>query len=76
MNQILSFRSPNLVLAGFGAAEKLGPEAKSLPKFATIARCLGEDAEGLPLIEQAYAAAEAVKSILNDMEDGPFPHGS
>jgi alcohol dehydrogenase class IV len=30
MNQILSFHSPNLILADFGAAEKLGPEAKAL----------------------------------------------
>ena len=40
----------------------------NIPKFAMIARCLGEDVEGLPLIDQAYAAAEAVKSILNDMK--------
>jgi alcohol dehydrogenase class IV len=40
----------------------------NIPKFAAIARCLGEDVEGLPLINQAYAAAEAVKSILSDMK--------
>ncbi len=40
----------------------------NIPKFATIARCLGEEVEGLPLIDQAYAAVEAMKSILNDMK--------
>ncbi len=40
----------------------------NIPKFAEIARCLGEDVEGLPLVEQAYAAAEAVKAILKDMK--------
>jgi alcohol dehydrogenase class IV len=40
----------------------------SIPRFARIAKLLGERVEHLPLLEQAYHAALAVKSIYQDLE--------
>jgi alcohol dehydrogenase class IV len=40
----------------------------NIPKFALIAKLLGEMADHLPLLEQAYRAPEAVKKILFDMK--------
>ena len=40
----------------------------NIPKFALIAKLLGEVVDHLPLLEQAYRAAEAVKKILFDMK--------
>ncbi|MFB0506628.1 MAG: iron-containing alcohol dehydrogenase [Thermodesulfobacteriota bacterium] len=39
-----------------------------IPKFAAIAQFLGEKVEHLPLLEQAYRAAEAVKAIYRDLK--------
>lgn len=39
-----------------------------IPKFAQIARFLGEKVENLSLIEQAYHAAKTVKSIYKDLK--------
>jgi alcohol dehydrogenase class IV len=38
-----------------------------IPKFAAIAQFLGEKVEHLPLLEQAYRAAESVKAIYSDL---------
>ena len=35
-NKIISLRSPHLILAGFGAAERLGPEAKGIGATRTL----------------------------------------
>jgi alcohol dehydrogenase class IV len=40
----------------------------NIPKFALIAKLLGEVVDHLPLLEQAYRASEAVKKILFDMK--------
>jgi alcohol dehydrogenase class IV len=40
----------------------------SIPRFARIAKLLGEKVEHLPLLEQAYHAAVAVKSIYQDLK--------
>jgi alcohol dehydrogenase class IV len=39
-----------------------------IPKFAAIAQFLGEKVEHLPLLEQAYRAAESVKAIYRDLK--------
>ena len=39
-----------------------------VPKFAQIAQFLGEKVEQLPLLEQAYHAANAVKAIYKDLK--------
>jgi alcohol dehydrogenase class IV len=39
-----------------------------IPKFAAIAQFLGEKVEHLPLLEQAYRAAESVKAIYSDLK--------
>lgn len=39
-----------------------------IPKFAEIAQFLGEKVDHLPLLEQAYRAAEAVKAIYGDLK--------
>ncbi len=39
-----------------------------IPKFAAIAQLLGEKVEHLPLLEQAYRAAESVKAIYRDLK--------
>ncbi len=39
----------------------------NIPKFAQIARLLGERVENLPLLAQAYQAAEAVKMLSRDL---------
>jgi len=39
-----------------------------IPKFAQIAQFLGEKVEHLPLLDQAYHAAEAVKAIYRDLK--------
>ncbi len=39
-----------------------------VPKFAQIAQLLGEKVEQLPLLEQAYHAANAVKGIYKDLK--------
>ncbi|MFB0521351.1 MAG: iron-containing alcohol dehydrogenase [Desulfatiglandales bacterium] len=39
-----------------------------IPKFAQIAQLLGEKVEPLPLLEQAYRAANAVKAIYKDLK--------
>jgi alcohol dehydrogenase class IV len=39
-----------------------------LPKFAEIAQFLGEKVDHLPLLEQAYRAAEVVKAIYGDLK--------
>jgi alcohol dehydrogenase class IV len=40
----------------------------SIPRFARIAKLLGERVEHLPLLEQAYHAAVTVKSIYQDLK--------
>jgi alcohol dehydrogenase class IV len=40
----------------------------SIPRFARIARMLGERVEHLPLLEQAYHGAVAVKAMYQDLE--------
>jgi alcohol dehydrogenase class IV len=40
----------------------------SIQKFAQIAQFLGEKADHLPLLEQAYQAARAVKAIYRDLK--------
>ena len=39
-----------------------------IPKFADIAALLGEDVEGLPLIEQARLSVKAVKDLMADID--------
>jgi alcohol dehydrogenase class IV len=39
-----------------------------IPKFAAIAQFLGEKVAHLPLLEQAYRAAESVKAIYSDLK--------
>jgi alcohol dehydrogenase class IV len=39
-----------------------------IPKFAQIAQLLGEKVEPLPLLEQAYRAANAVKAMYKDLK--------
>ena len=39
-----------------------------IPRFAQIAQFLGEKVENLPLLEQAYHAAKAVKAIYEDLK--------
>ena len=39
-----------------------------IPKFAQIAQLLGEKVEPLPLLEQAYRAANTVKAIYKDLK--------
>jgi alcohol dehydrogenase class IV len=40
----------------------------NIPKFAQIARLLGEKVDHLPLLEQAYQAPKAVKAIYRDLK--------
>jgi len=40
----------------------------NIPKFGQIAQFLGEKAEHLPLLEQAYHGAKAVKAIYRDLK--------
>jgi alcohol dehydrogenase class IV len=40
----------------------------NIPKFARIAEFLGEKADGLSLIDQAYQAAKAVKGLYRDLQ--------
>ena len=40
----------------------------NIPKFADIATLMGEEVEGLSLLEQAYVGADAVKLLLMDMK--------
>jgi alcohol dehydrogenase class IV len=40
----------------------------NIPKFAQIAQFLGEKVEHLPLLEQAYHGAKAVKAIYRDLK--------
>ncbi|MFH1624682.1 MAG: iron-containing alcohol dehydrogenase [Pseudomonadota bacterium] len=40
----------------------------NIPKFAQIARFLGEKVEHLPLLDQAYQAPKAVKAIYRDLK--------
>jgi len=40
----------------------------SIPKFAEIAQFLGEKVDHLPLLDQAYQAAKAVKAIYRDLK--------
>jgi alcohol dehydrogenase class IV len=39
-----------------------------IPKFARIARLMGEQVEGLSLLDQAYRSAEAVKGLVRDID--------
>ena len=40
----------------------------NIPKFAQVARFLGEKVDHLPLLDQAYQAARAVKAIYRDLK--------
>jgi len=40
----------------------------NIPKFAEIARFLGEKVDHLPLLEQAYQSAKAVKALYRDLK--------
>jgi len=40
----------------------------NIPKFAQIAHFLGEKADHLPLLDQAYQAAKAVKALYRDLK--------
>lgn len=40
----------------------------NIPKFAAVAKLLGQDVEYMPLLDQAYEGADEVKKILMDMK--------